>query len=91
MEIAGTIVKKISNIFNQPFSFNILHTSKSFTLLISSLILLCFIFIDPLMDALVKGRVVISKPVSYLIFSSLIVFIILFGYFGETNFIYFQF
>lgn len=58
----------------------------------TTLLLLIFIVFDKFMDDLVKQRKSIkSKGLSYLLFGLIFISIILFGYFGEIHFIYFQF
>ena len=56
------------------------------------LILALFIWVDPKMDNLIKRRIIIPSPiVKYALYSFILVSIILFGFFGEVQFIYFQF
>jgi len=56
------------------------------------LLMVVFYLVDPIMDKIIKGRVLLSKPyVKYILYSFIIASIILFGFFGEVTFIYFQF
>ncbi|HMU13274.1 MAG TPA: MBOAT family O-acyltransferase, partial [Flavobacteriales bacterium] len=53
---------------------------------------LCFVLIDPLYDAWIKGELAApSGWKGHLSFAALAVAILIFGYFGSTSFIYFQF
>lgn len=56
------------------------------------LLITCFVALDPIMDRIVKQRIAIKSTVARLIlYSLLLASIILFGFFGEVQFIYFQF
>ncbi|MCC7501226.1 MAG: MBOAT family protein [Flavobacteriales bacterium] len=55
------------------------------------LLAVLFLFIDPFMDAVVKQERSLSGVRSYAVFGTLAVAIVLFGFFGSTSFIYFQF
>ena len=55
------------------------------------LLAVLFLFIDPFMDAVVKQERSLSGARSYAVFGTLAVAIVLFGFFGSTSFIYFQF
>lgn len=56
------------------------------------LILAAFIWADPHMDKLVKNRIAIpSRILKYSLYSLILASIVLFGFFGEVQFIYFQF
>lgn len=51
-----------------------------------------FYIVDPYIDKIIKGRVFLPKPyMKYVLYSLIIAFILLFGFFGEVSFIYFQF
>ncbi len=51
-----------------------------------------FLAVDPIIDKVAKRRIVLQRPVyRYALYSFLVVCIILFGFFGEVHFIYFQF
>ncbi len=55
-------------------------------------ILLVFLWSDPKMDKIAKRRIVIPYPfLKYSLYSLILASIILFGFFGEVQFIYFQF
>lgn len=91
---AFLIIKKIAYQFN--FSaiqqIELLKVNKPSTLFVSLILLILFIFIDPFMDKLVKSRIIIpQKTVSFALYAGLFICILLFGYFSDTNFIYFQF
>jgi alginate O-acetyltransferase complex protein AlgI len=56
------------------------------------LLITCFVAFDPLMDQVVKQRIQIKSTVLRLtLYSLILASIILFGFFGEVQFIYFQF
>lgn len=55
------------------------------------LLAVLFFLIDPFMDAVVKQERRLSGARSYAVFGTLAVAIVLFGFFGSTSFIYFQF
>jgi D-alanyl-lipoteichoic acid acyltransferase DltB (MBOAT superfamily) len=86
-------------IINKIFSFNLYHWDKIkmmgdiklISIAITFLLLAAFISVDPFMDKVVKSRVIITKPKSMLIFSTIFIVILMFGFFGKTDFIYFQF
>lgn len=53
---------------------------------------LAFLAIDPVMDQITKNQIALSKPIyRYAVYSAVLAGIILFGFFGEVHFIYFQF
>ena len=85
----------LSTIFGGGFSFQdftqfVLKLGLGFLLI--KLALLCFFIVaDPYFDRLIKGKKTISGPPSYALYSSVLVLIVIFGYFGDVNFIYFQF
>ena len=55
-------------------------------------ILVIFIWVDPKMDKIIKNKVILTSPfVKYSLCSLILASIILFGFFGEVQFIYFQF
>jgi D-alanyl-lipoteichoic acid acyltransferase DltB (MBOAT superfamily) len=58
---------------------------------ITVLLIPLFFLLDPLFDAVVKGQRRLGGLPGTLAFSALLVAIIVFGYFGSTSFIYFQF
>jgi alginate O-acetyltransferase complex protein AlgI len=56
------------------------------------LLMSTFYIIDPLIDNIIKGRILMPKPyMKYALYSFIVASIILFGFFGEVSFIYFQF
>jgi len=55
------------------------------------LLAVLFLFIDPFMDAVVKQERTLNGARSYAVFGTLAAAIVLFGFFGSTSFIYFQF
>lgn len=72
--------------------FELLNHTKINSLTISALLLMLFICIDPYMDKLIKKKIVLKKPAyNYILFACLLIAIVVFGYFGKTDFIYFQF
>jgi alginate O-acetyltransferase complex protein AlgI len=51
-----------------------------------------FLAIDPVMDKIAKRRIQLQTPVfRYALYSAILAGIVLFGFFGEVHFIYFQF
>ncbi|MFL5763728.1 MAG: MBOAT family O-acyltransferase [Bacteroidia bacterium] len=93
MTEAMLIIKKLGNFFVSAGNhLKLLDAVKPAMLLVTLFLLLLFLFIDPFFDALVKER---KQPGSRLlnlgVYSLLLVVILLFGYFGKTDFIYFQF
>jgi D-alanyl-lipoteichoic acid acyltransferase DltB (MBOAT superfamily) len=50
-----------------------------------------FFLLDPLFDAVVKDERALKGPLAYVSFAGLLAAIVLFGHFGSTSFIYFQF
>lgn len=51
-----------------------------------------FYIVDPYVDKIIKGRVLLPKSyMKYILYSLIVASIILFGFFGEVSFIYFQF
>ena len=58
---------------------------------IKILLLAIFIIVDPYVDKLVKGLIHLPSKFNYLIYSSISASIMILGYFGEVDFIYFQF
>ena len=50
-----------------------------------------FLVLDPVIDGLVKGERTMSRPWQYAFYGSLMAVCLLFGHFGNTAFIYFQF
>jgi D-alanyl-lipoteichoic acid acyltransferase DltB (MBOAT superfamily) len=61
-------------------------------LVISIMLVAFFMLFDPFMDALVKDeRVITGLGKKYMLFGFLLALFVLFGHFGNLNFIYFQF
>lgn len=58
---------------------------------IKMVILLVFVFVDPFIDRIIKQEIKLKTHSSFFLFSSMLASILIFGYFGEVNFIYFQF
>jgi D-alanyl-lipoteichoic acid acyltransferase DltB (MBOAT superfamily) len=91
---AVTVISRIGGSFHlhSLHGLTIFTAAKPSTLLVTLLLLILFICIDPAMDRLVKNRIQLRyKPYRIFLFAGLTIFILLFGHFGETNFIYFQF
>ncbi|MCB9170783.1 MAG: MBOAT family protein [Flavobacteriales bacterium] len=59
--------------------------------LTSLLFAMGFLVFDPLIDDLVKGRRAAPRPVQYVFYGAVMAACLLFGHFGNTAFIYFQF
>lgn len=95
IEDAVTIVRILaSTIFNFSFSSlsNYLFVTGGAKLLSTLVLLVMFVIMDPYMDNIIKSRKELHKrPVKYGLFAALMASLLLFGYFGEVHFIYFQF
>ena len=61
------------------------------TFLLMMVILLIFVIIDPIMDRILKENTPLSLWQNQLIYSTLTAVILIFGFFGEVQFLYFQF
>jgi alginate O-acetyltransferase complex protein AlgI len=55
------------------------------------LLLFVYVLIDKKMDDVMKRKIFFTKKSNYLVYSTLLVSLILFGFWGKINFIYFQF
>jgi len=60
-------------------------------LMIKLLLVVLFALIDPYIDKLIKGEIKLPSKINYLIYSVISASILVFGFFGEVDFIYFQF
>ncbi|MFN0187335.1 MAG: MBOAT family O-acyltransferase [Bacteroidia bacterium] len=79
-----TFIDSISALADNPKNF-------SRTLFIM-LLMGIFYVIDPFVDKIIKGRIILHKPyMKYALYSFMVASILLFGFFGEVSFIYFQF
>lgn len=79
-----TFIDSISALADNPKNF-------SRTLFIMMLMGMLYV-IDPFIDKIIKGRIILHKPyMKYALYSFMVASIILFGFFGEVSFIYFQF
>ncbi|MEL7064808.1 MAG: hypothetical protein AAFP00_13800, partial [Bacteroidota bacterium] len=69
-----------------------INQAGGLTWLVTAFILVLFVFADPVMDKAIK-KLRSGKSISYAfgIFASILSGIIILGYFGEVEFIYFQF
>ena len=95
---AFTVIKHIAH-----FHFSMPALRNSFMVFVSNPaylgrlwfflgVLALFIWVDPVMDKVIKRRINITSPVlKYAVYSFILAGIILFGFFGEVQFIYFQF
>ena len=91
-EQAMDVVRKIGGMQFDLSLFEDYITRQNVGKFISLLAVLgAFILLDPWMDDLIKGRKSLSSGPSMLVFACIVVAIMLFGNFGEVNFIYFQF
>lgn len=89
---AQIIINKIFNVSMYHWDkIKIMSDVKSISIIITFLLLAIFISVDGFMDKLVKSREITTKPKSLLIFSVIFIVILIFGFFGKTDFIYFQF
>jgi len=90
---AKVIIYKIFNISNYSIQdVHLLSVMKLATILLTVFLLFLFILSDVKMDGFIKNRLVMkSKFFNMALYALILVFILLFGYFGQTDFIYFQF
>ncbi|MFZ1618923.1 MAG: MBOAT family O-acyltransferase, partial [Flavobacteriales bacterium] len=93
IHIAGTLVHRL---FSAPVKLTDLHQLymdlPTSMLDVTIALVALFIVMDPVYDAWVKGeRRIPAGPYGYVLFAGLLAGILLFGYFGSTSFIYFQF
>ena len=95
---AYIIVNKICNInlslgsLDHALSFLASGHNRIGRIVFHLLLLAVFIFGDPIMDKLVKNKIIIkSSLLKLILYSVILASIIIFGYFGEVQFIYFQF
>ena len=98
VEEAFTVVNKIFHL-----DWSVAAFSKSLIFLVSNpnyvgrivfhlALLLVFIIADPILDRIIKNRLPIhSTTLKMFLYAAILAAIILFGYFGEVQFIYFQF
>ena len=98
MHDASTVIHKILHI-----NWNLQSLNKSLVVLVSNpnnlgriifhiLLLFAFIFGDPIIERIVKKKTELrSSTLKMLLYASILAAIIIFGYFGEVQFIYFQF
>ena len=98
VEDAFQVIRNIStitpNITSLNDAINFLAGDPKYHGRIIFLILLSisFLLIDPILDKIAKGRITLLHPfLRYAVYSFVITGIILFGFFGEVSFIYFQF
>ena len=85
----------IESIALSPFNYtgleNVIKIGNLGHLIIKITLLLTFLFLNPLMEKIIKGKRKVSNNQGHLIFGTILTGIFLFGYFGEVTFIYFQF
>ena len=73
-------------------SLNALSKGQTGRTFFKLLLLAVFIFIDPIMDSIIKNKISFNNvAIKWLVYACIAASIILFGYFGEVEFIYFQF
>ncbi len=79
-----TFIESISTLADNPKNFS--------RILFIMLLMGLFYMIDPFVDKIIKGRIILHKPyLKYALYSFMVASILLFGFFGEVSFIYFQF
>lgn len=92
LEDAQIIISKIFDFKMYDWTrIKMMTDMKTISIYITFLLLIFFISIDFTMDKIVKSKVFITKPKSIFIFASIFILILVFGFFGKTDFIYFQF
>jgi len=91
--VAMQIVFKIIAIRNYSFAvlMNELSTFGTTKFAIISILLLLFILVDKYITQLLNGDIKISTFKNIFAFSLMLAMLCIFGYYGETQFIYFQF
>lgn len=95
---AFTIIEKISRINFSLTSFLdsvsvLADNPKNFSRTLFIMLLMgIFYLIDPFIDKVIKGKILLPKAyMKYALYSFIVASILLFGFFGEVSFIYFQF
>ena len=93
LSVAKVIIYKIFDFSNYSIQdVHLLSVMKLATILLTVFLLFLFILSDVKMDGLIKNRLVLkSKFFNMALYALILVFILMFGYFGQTDFIYFQF
>ena len=98
VEEAFNVVHKIFNIdwtapaFAKSLVFLVSNPNYVGRIVFHLLLLFIFIFCDPLFDKIVKNKLTIpSTTLKMFLYAIILAAIVLFGYFGEVQFIYFQF
>ncbi len=87
-----TIISKLFLFREYTFDMGPFERIPNTSFQITIFLLILFVVIDPIMDKVVKGRYTFKfKTLNMFVFTGLMLLILLFGYFGKTNFIYFQF
>jgi D-alanyl-lipoteichoic acid acyltransferase DltB (MBOAT superfamily) len=89
---AAIILHQLTTFSNYAFrNMRILNDIRIEFIYTTCTVLLIFLFIDPFMDALIKGRRQISTVAAHIVFALVLTTILLTGYFGKIEFIYFKF
>ena len=93
VDVAMQIINKILAIRNYSFAvlMNEISTFGTTKFAIISILLLLFILVDKYITQLLNGEVKISTFKNIFAFSLMLAMLCIFGYYGETQFIYFQF
>ncbi|MEL7195206.1 MAG: MBOAT family O-acyltransferase [Bacteroidota bacterium] len=94
----GDAITVIRSVVELPLTLSVemiretINQAGGLTWLVTAFILVLFVFADPVMDKAIK-KLRSGKSISYAfgIFASILSGIIILGYFGEVEFIYFQF
>lgn len=88
----GLILHKLTDFSDYAFrNMKVLNDVRIEFTYTTCILLLLFLLVDPFMDALVKGKRKLSTRAAYIVFSAILTIIVLAGYFGKTEFIYFKF
>ena len=91
---AITIIQKISSLQFGGItdSLSALSNGQTGRTFFKILLLALFIIIDPIMDSIIKNKTQLSNSyLKWVIYASIAATLVLFGFFGEVKFIYFQF
>ena len=98
LQDAHTIVNKILHLdlsvgeFKNSLIYMVSGHNRIGKIIFHIMLLALFIFGDPIMDKIVKNKIKIkSSAVKMILYSLILASIIIFGFFGEVQFIYFQF
>ena len=91
---AGYIIYKIFTFkdYDSEFSLSFLRVNEASSLFVTLGLLAIFLISDSFMDKMIKQKTYFgNRKLGLITFATIFSFILLFGHFSDTNFIYFQF